>query len=96
MTTIFADTKRRRATAVVKNQGLAMIFEIIRDRFKERVAEIAVFTKFITVFKINNFDMRRNGGFFGFFGEGDKGIFGFGEVVIGEGRGGGTENARDI
>ena len=73
-----------------------MIFEIVRDRFEERIAKIAVFAKLITIFEINNFNMGWNSSGFGFFGEGDEGVFGFGEVVIGESRGGGTENARDI
>ena len=94
--TIFTDAKRGGTTAVVKDKGLVVIFEVFGDGIKKWGAKIAVFGKLIAIFEVDNLDVWLDGGGFGFFGKRDKGVFGFSKVKVGNGGGGGAEDTGNI
>ncbi len=72
------------------------ILNIFSDGCQKRSGEIAILEKIIAFFKVDRGDGGSNGGGFGFLREFGKGVFGLGEVIIRDIRGGGTENARDF
>lgn len=92
----FAKRERGGAAAVVVNESLVAIRKILLDGGEKVVGEVAVFSEGFARGEVNDFDIGLNSGGFGFFCEGDEGVFGFGEVKVGDERGGRAEKARDF
>ena len=65
--TVVADGEGGRAAAVVKDEGLMMIFEVMLDVFEELIGKVAVFGEICAIFKVDEVDFWRDGGGFGFF-----------------------------
>lgn len=80
----------------MKNQGLVVIFEVFLDMCEQLRRKIVVPGEIGAVFEVDNGDFGVDGGFFGFGGEFDQGMVGFGEVIIDDIRGGGTLDAGDF
>lgn len=94
--TMFTESNRGGATAVVKNESLGVIGKILSDGSEKRIGKIAVFEEILAIFEVDEGDLRRNGGGFGFLGEGDESVVGFGEMIVGDERGGGSLKASDF
>ena len=93
---VFADGHRGGAAAVVVDESLVAVVEVLFDCCEESVGEVVIFSKVVTLGEVDNFDVGSDGGGFGFFGERDKGVFRLGEVEVGDERGGGAEEAGDF
>ena len=91
--TVFADCKRCGAATVVINKGLIAVLKVFFNFCNQIITEVAVFSEIIARFKIDDLNFRGDGGVFGFFFDGNKGIMGLGKVIILDFRGSGTENA---
>lgn len=74
----------------MKNEGLMTISEVRLDFFKERSGKIAIFLKKLAIFEVDEVDFWRDGGGFGFGGEGNTGVISFCEMVVSDKRGGGA------
>lgn len=59
------------------------------------IGKIAVATEILTIFEVDNLDLGLDGGGFGFFGESDERMMGFGEIKIGDIRGGSALKTED-
>ena len=94
--TVFADGYGGGTAAVVVDEGLVAVLEILVDGGEKRVGEVAVFGEEVASFKVDDLDGGGEGGGFGFLSEGNKRVFGFGEVEVGDERGGGAEEAGDF
>lgn len=92
----FTDSEGARTAAIMKNQSLVAVLEVVFDGVKKCGAKIAVFGEIITVSQVDEVNFGLFGGSFGFFFDGNEGIFGFSEVVIFDIRGGGAEDKRDF
>jgi len=92
----FAESERGGAAAVVIDEGLVAVLEVLLDGGKKRVGEVAVFGEGFAGGEVDNLDVGGDGGSFGFLGEGDEGVFGLGEIKVGDERGGGAKEARDV
>ncbi len=65
---IFTESERRGAAAVMENQSLVVIFEILADILEQEIRKIAIFGKISTIFEVDDSDFGINGGGFGLFG----------------------------
>ena len=72
------------------------ILNIVYYFCQERVGKIAIFGEIGAIFEVDKGDFGVDGGLFGFFGELDEGMVGFGEMIVNEIRGGGAENAKRL
>lgn len=95
-TALFADGEGGGAAAIMKNQGLVAVLEVFGDGGEEGSAEITVLGELIAIFEVDEVDVGRFGGGFGFDVEADKSVFGLGEVEIGDTRGGAALEAGDF
>ena len=85
---VFTESERGGTAAIMKNQGLMVIFEILLDIFEQNIGKIAIFGEIGAIFEVDNGDFGVDGGGFGAFGEFNQGMMGASEVIIDEIRGG--------
>lgn len=77
----------------MKDKGLIMRIEILRDLSKQGVGKVAIVREVGTVFEINDLDLGRDGRRFGLGVEDDEGVIALGEIVVGDERRGGAKQA---
>lgn len=94
--TFFAESEGRGAAAVVIDESLVAVLEILCDGGEEGVGEVAIFGERFARGETDDFDLWRYGRGFGLFRESDEGVFGLSQVEVGNERGGGAEEARDF
>ena len=52
----------------MKDESLAVVFEVIFDRVEKWGGEVAIFGEVVMRFEVDDLDFGFDGGFFGFFG----------------------------
>ena len=92
----FAKGEGGGTAAVVVDEGLVALGEVLLDSGKKSVGEVAVFGEGFARGEVNDFKVGSDGGGFGFCREGDERVFGFGEVKVGNEGGGGAEEEGDF
>lgn len=65
--TMVTDGERGGATAVVKDEDLVMVFEVVLDVFEELIGKIAIFGEICAIFEVDEVNFWRGGSSFGFF-----------------------------
>ena len=73
----FTDSEGTRAAAIMKNQSLASVFEVVFDGVKKCGAKIAVFGEIIAASQVDEVNFGLFGGSFGLFFDGNEGILMF-------------------
>ena len=93
--TSFAERDRGGAAAIMEDQGLVVMGEVIFDALEKGVGKIAITSEILAIFEIDDGGADGSGGSFGLSSKSDERMFAFSKVIIGDEGGGGTEETSD-